>query len=49
LAEKIINILNDSALARKLGQNARETVVERFTFQKFADGTKEAYNHVMSS
>jgi glycosyltransferase involved in cell wall biosynthesis len=49
LAEKIINVLNDSAFAKKLGQNARKTVIERFTFQKFADGTKEAYNHVMNS
>jgi glycosyltransferase involved in cell wall biosynthesis len=49
LAEKIINVLNDSAFAKKLGQNARKTVIERFTFQKFADGTKEAYNRVMNS
>jgi glycosyltransferase involved in cell wall biosynthesis len=49
LAEKIVNVLDDSALAKKLGQNARKTVLERFTFQKFADGTKEAYDRVMSS
>lgn len=43
LAEKIIELVNDSSLAQRLGQNARRTIEEQFTFQVFANKTKEAY------
>ena len=46
LAENVIKVISDSALANRLGQNARRTIEENFTFQKFADGTKEAYEWV---
>jgi starch synthase len=44
LAKKIVNVINDKVLAKRLGQNARRTIEEHFTFQEFANGTKEAYD-----
>jgi glycosyltransferase involved in cell wall biosynthesis len=49
LAEKIIDVLSDRTLAKKLGQNARHAIEENFTFQKFADGTKAAYDLTVHS
>ena len=49
LAEKIVELINDKALAKKLGQNARRTVEEQFTIQTFADKTKEAYDWAMTN
>lgn len=46
LAEEIVNLLNDKVLAKRLGQNARRTVMEKFTFQQFANGTYDVYNRV---
>ncbi|XES78272.1 MAG: glycosyltransferase family 4 protein [Candidatus Bathyarchaeia archaeon] len=44
LANKIVEVLSDKSLANKLSQNARRTIEEQFTFQKFADETKAAYH-----
>jgi glycosyltransferase involved in cell wall biosynthesis len=49
LAEKIVELINDRALAKKLGQNARRTVEEQFTVQTFANKTKEAYTWAMNN
>lgn len=46
LADKIVNVINDKPLAKKIGQNARRTIEERFTLQEFANGTKEVYSWV---
>jgi len=46
LAEKIVNVINDKVLAKRLGQNARRTIEKQFTYQEFADRTKEAYDWV---
>lgn len=43
LAQQIITVLDDQSLAKKLGQNARKTIEEQFTFQHFAEQTKQAY------
>lgn len=47
-AEKIINVITDKGLAKKLGQNGRKTIEENFTFTKFANKTKEAYDWVLN-
>jgi mannosylfructose-phosphate synthase len=41
LSESVITLLNDRGLARKIGQNARETVEKMFTLPKFANKTAE--------
>jgi glycosyltransferase involved in cell wall biosynthesis len=46
LSENVITLLNDRGLARKIGQNARKTVEEKFTLQKFANKTAEVYEKV---
>lgn len=46
LSENVINLLDDRALARKMGQNARKTVEEKFTLQKFANETAEVYEKI---
>ena len=48
LAEKIVELINDRGLAKKLGQNTRRTIEEQFTFQIFANKTKDAYTWVMN-
>jgi glycosyltransferase involved in cell wall biosynthesis len=46
LSENVINVLNDPTMARKIGQNARKTVEEKFTLEKFAVKTAEVYEKV---
>jgi len=46
LSETVITLLSDRGLARKIGQNARKTVEEKFTLQKFANETAEVYEHI---
>ena len=46
LAEKIVNVLQDNVLAKRLGQNARHTINEKFTLQKFAAGIVDAYRWI---
>jgi glycosyltransferase involved in cell wall biosynthesis len=49
LAECIILSIQDKVLAKRLGQNARKTVEERFTFREFADKTRRAYDWVATT
>jgi glycosyltransferase involved in cell wall biosynthesis len=49
LAEFIVRLVSDRVLAKRLGQNARKTIEERFTFREFADKTKEAYDWVAAT
>jgi len=46
LSENVITLLSDRGLARKIGQNARKTVEEKFTLQKFANKTVEVYEKI---
>lgn len=46
LSENVITLLNDQGLSRKMGQNARKTVEEKFTLQKFANETAEVYEKI---
>jgi glycosyltransferase involved in cell wall biosynthesis len=49
LSENVIKLLSDSALAKRIGQNARKTVEEKFTLQKFANQTAKVYKKVTDS
>ena len=48
LSENVTNLLNDRALAQKVGQNARERVEKNFTLQKFSSNTVDAYKRVVN-
>ncbi|MBV9174934.1 MAG: glycosyltransferase family 4 protein [Chloroflexi bacterium] len=43
LHDALARLLADTALARRLGANARETVLERFTWRKVAERCLDAY------
>lgn len=43
LSEKIITLLSDDGFARRIGQNTRNTVKEKFTLQNSARKTFEVY------
>jgi glycosyltransferase involved in cell wall biosynthesis len=43
LSGSVVMLLEDQALAKRLGQNARKTVEEKFTLQNFANKTAEVY------
>lgn len=46
LSESVIMLLEDRALAKKVGQNARKTVEAKFTLQNFANKTAEVYEKI---
>ena len=48
LSENVTNLLNDRALAQKVGQNARERVEKNFTLQKFSSNTVDVYKRVVN-
>lgn len=47
LRERLAELLGDSALAARLGRNARELVLERFTWRACADRCLEAYAELL--
>ena len=47
LAVGIIQLLNNDSLRRKMGENARKTVMEKFTWNKIAQDTKAVYYKVV--
>ncbi len=47
LGERLDQVLNDPALAARLGRNARELVLERFTWQKCARRCLAAYGELV--
>ncbi len=48
LAEKIIQVINDESFANQLGQAGRLKVKERYTWDKIANLTLNAYNSTLS-
>lgn len=49
LHDRLSQILGDPTLQRKLGDNARQVVLERFTWSKVAERCLEAYSDVVHS
>lgn len=47
LADKIISLVDDAALMRQLGSNARQTVEDRFTGDKLAVNSLAYYNKII--
>jgi glycosyltransferase involved in cell wall biosynthesis len=48
VADAIVALQNNPALADRLGTNAKELVLEQFTFQQTLDGMEEVYHYVVS-
>jgi glycosyltransferase involved in cell wall biosynthesis len=48
LVEAIGRLLDDPALRERLGANARERVMERFTWQVTARGTAACYEAILN-
>ena len=48
LADAIIKVLNDEDLARKMGQNGRRLVEEKYTWEMAAEMTERVYNEVIT-
>jgi glycosyltransferase involved in cell wall biosynthesis len=48
LAEAIMSVLGDQALAGRLGKAGRETVISRFSARTFADRISEIYDEIAS-
>jgi glycosyltransferase involved in cell wall biosynthesis len=46
LSESVIALLSDQRLAKRIGQNARKTVEEKFTLKKFANETADVYERI---
>ena len=47
LADKIIQLLDDTALQRRLGIQARKTVIDRFSIQSMALETNKIYHKIL--
>lgn len=47
IAETVVQLLDDEQLARKVGHNARKTILENFTWEKTAAKTKAVYKRVL--
>jgi glycosyltransferase involved in cell wall biosynthesis len=48
LAQHILDLLDDEALSRRLGRNARNTIQERFNWNTTATRTREVYEDTLS-
>ena len=48
LKEKILEVLNDEQLAKKLGENARKKVVEKFSLDKMVEDTIKVYEEIVN-
>jgi glycosyltransferase involved in cell wall biosynthesis len=48
LAQRIVELLEDEALSKRLGRNARNTVQEKFNWNKTATQTKKVYEHTLA-
>lgn len=49
LSDRIIQLLNDDSMARRLGRNARTKVVEEFSDQKMTMNTVDYYRQILSN
>jgi len=47
LADKIIRLLKDDELRKRLGENGREMVTSNFTVEKMTDDTIKIYEKVL--
>jgi len=47
IAETVIQLLDDPKLANRLGENARKTVVDNFTWTETARKTKQVYEKIL--
>ena len=47
LKEKIVEVLEDKELAKRLGKNARKKVVERFSLDRMVEDTVKVYEEVL--
>lgn len=47
IAESVIQLLDDEQLAKRVGYNARKTVLENFTWEKTARKTKRVYKSIL--
>jgi glycosyltransferase involved in cell wall biosynthesis len=45
LAEALIQLLNNPALAKSMGENGRDRVSRLFSMERFSDSIRAAYNH----
>lgn len=48
LADKIVRVLSDEKLRRRMGKEGRRFVEERFTWERAAQETIKVYNHVLN-
>ena len=48
LEEKILNVLNDNQLSKKLGENARKKIVEKFSLKGMIENTIKVYEEVLT-
>jgi glycosyltransferase involved in cell wall biosynthesis len=48
IAHAIHQVLADGKMARRLGEAARQTVIERFTVDRMVRRTMEVYRQVLS-
>jgi len=48
IAEKAIQLLDDEKFAKKLGRNARNTILQNFTWAKTVEKTKKYYESILS-
>jgi len=49
VAKKVIQLLDDEQIAKKLGRNARKTILEKFTWEKTVKRTKEVYESILQA
>jgi len=49
LAHAIVSLIEDPGLRDRMGQNARKTVVERFSWEKSAEETFKVYQNVLAA
>jgi len=47
LADALVRLIESDTLRRKMGRNARDTVLEKFTWRKTADSTLEYYREIL--
>jgi glycosyltransferase involved in cell wall biosynthesis len=47
-SNKIVRLFNEPELRLRLSQNAKRTVVEKYTIEKMADGFIDAINYVQN-
>ncbi|GEM_PF-1459820 len=49
IAEKVINLIKDKEKRSRMGEEARKTVLERFTFEQMIDHTEKLYMELLNA